>query len=45
MEGLRRLFHKHEWVYYGYTPYTSKNVPHGARLRVCAKCGERQTSW
>jgi len=42
---IKKLFHRHKWVYYDYVPYVDKNTPHGAGYRVCGKCNEKQTNW
>jgi hypothetical protein len=47
---IRKIFnnveyHKHDWVYYDYVPYTGNGIPNGAGYRVCKKCNEKQTSW
>ena len=42
---LKKLFHKHNWIYYNYVPYVDKNTPHGAGYRVCGNCNVKQTTW
>ena len=45
MNWLEKLFHRHNWVYYGYVPYINKNTPHGAGYRKCVDCKKKQTNW
>lgn len=42
---FKKKFHKHNWVYYNYTPYTNKHIPHGAEYRKCETCGIEQAEW
>jgi len=42
-EKVARLFHKHNWVYYNYTPHGYGDDPQKwstATSRKCSKCGE-----
>ena len=42
---LKKLFHRHKWVYHNYIPFVNKNTPHGAEYRLCETCTEKQTNW
>lgn len=39
-----KLFHRHNWTYYNYTPH-SKDNPGGAEYRICEKCNKKQNKW
>ena len=46
--NIKKLFHRHHWTYYGYTPYgygEDRNLWGRAQLRECRKCGKVETSW
>jgi len=49
MNRLVKLFHRHDWVYYGYVPYGFIGYPGDrwgtATYRKCSKCKEIQHKW